>query len=224
MSGDIEPTAILCRRWARLLPWRSMKAITIVAALTLSLLLSACIEDSGRPSTSPTTPGGSVISTAGALTATRPAVASTPGANTPACAAESTEGFLQAQASASFKVYCPTFLPAGFALEDVRFKLSVQPGTPIPGPGTVVAIFQRGSPKASIQFVQGRPELSVVTDVRTSSENQPVDGPYDGFQASLFDKGALARSPDGYTHVILADGLTADELRQVAAGMQAVAP
>ena len=203
-----------------------MKAITIVAALTLSLLLSACIEDSGGPSASPTTPGGSVVSTAGAghATATRPAVASTPGANTPACAAGSTEGFLQAQASASFKVYCPTFLPAGFALDDVRFEEPPQSGTPIPGPGTVVATFQRASPKASIEFVQGRPDLSVVTDLRTSSKSEPVDGPYDGFQASLFDKGALARSPDGFTHVISADGLTADELRQIAAGMQAVAP
>jgi hypothetical protein len=202
-----------------------MKAIIIVAALTPLLVFSACIGDSGEPSASPTTPGGPVsTAAAGQATATRPAVASTPGGNTPACAAGSTEGFLRAQASASFKAYCPTFLPAGFILEDVRFQLSAQPGTPIPGPGTVVASFQRASPKASIQFVQGRPDLSVVTDLRTSSKSQPVDGSYDGFQASLFDKGVLARSPDGFTHVISADGLTTDELRQVAAGMQAVAP
>jgi len=202
-----------------------MKAITIVAALALSLLLSACIEDSGGPASSTTTPGGPVSTAgSGSATASPSGVASTPSANTPACAADSTEGFLRAQAPASFKVYCPTFLPAGFTLDDVHFEEPLQSGTPIPGPGTVVASFQRVTPKASIQFVQGRPDLSVVTDLRTSSKSQPVDGSYDGFQASLFDKGALARSPDGYTHVITAEGLTADELRQVAAGMQAVAP
>ena len=202
-----------------------MKAVTIVAALALSLLLSACIEDSGGPSASPTTPSGPVSTAGGgSATATPPAVASTPGEDTPACAAESTEGFLQAQSYAPFKVYCPTFLPAGFALEDVRFKLSVQPGTPVPGPGSVVAMFTRKSPEASIQFVQGRPELSAVTDLRTSSEGEPSDTRYDGFDGSLFDEGVLARSPDGFTHIISAEGLTADELRQIAAGMQAVAP
>ena len=202
-----------------------MKAITVIATLTLSLLLSACIEDSGGLASSTATPSGPVSTTgSGSATTSPPSVVSTPGGNTPTCAGGSTEGFLRAQSSASFRVYCPTFLPAGFALEDVRFELSAQPGTPIPGPGAVVASFQRASPKASIQFVQGRPDLSVVTDLRTSSKSQPVDGSYDGFQASLFDKGALARSPDGYTHVITAEGLTADELQRVAAEMQAVAP
>ena len=202
-----------------------MKAITIVAALTLSLILSGCIEDTGGPSTNPTTPGGPV-STAGSGSATvsPTGVAPTRGANTPACAAGSTQGFLRAQASASFKVYCPTFLPAGFTLNDVHFEETSQSGTPISGPGTVVASSQRASPKASIQFMQGRPDLSVVTDLRASSKSPPVDGSYDGFQASLFDKGVLARSPDGYTQVITAEGLTADELRQIATGMQAVAP
>jgi hypothetical protein len=203
-----------------------MKAATIFVALLLSLLAAACIEDVGGPSTSPTTPGGPV-STAGdgsRPTATPPAVVFTPGENTPACAADSTQGFLQAQSSASFKVYCPTFLPAGFALEDVHFEETVQPGTPVPGPGSVVATFKRESPEASLEFVQGRPALSVITDVRTSSEGEPTDTPYGGFEASLFDKGVLARSPDGFTHVISADGLTADDLQQIAAGMQAVVP
>ena len=192
-----------------------MKAIAIFVAL--SLLLTACTENGGGPPTT-ATPGGPTSTTGG----TRPA--GTPSANTPACAAGSTQGFLQAQSYALFKVYCPTFLPPGFAPENVRFELSAQPGTPVPGPGSVVATFQRASPKASIQFVQGRPALSIVTELRTSSEGEPTDTPYDGFEGSLFDKGVLARSPDGFTHVISADGLTADELRQIAAGMQVVAP
>jgi hypothetical protein len=203
-----------------------MRAITIfVALLLLGFLVSACAEDAGGPA-SPTTAGGPV-STADAgsrPTATTPAVLLTPGPGTPACAADSTPGFLQAQSSASFKVYCPTFLPAGFALQDVHFEETAEPGTPVPGPGSVVASFKRESPKASIEFVQGRPALSVVTDVRTSSEGEPTDASYDGFDGSLFDKGLLARSPDGYTHVILADGLTADDLRQIAAGMQPLVP
>jgi hypothetical protein len=201
-----------------------MKAIVVVAALLISLLVSACIEDVGEPSGNPSTPGGPV-STAGSASATASAsgIASTSPNVIPPCAAGSAQRFLLAQASASFKVYCPTFLPAGFTLEDVRFQLSTQSGTPIPGPGTMVATFQRASPKASIQFVQGRPDLSLITDLRTSSEGEPTDEPYDGFQGSLFDKGVLARSPDGYTHVILAEGLTTDDLRQIAAGMQAVA-
>ena len=196
-----------------------MKAKIIFAALLLLLLASACIEDVGGPSASPTTPAGP-ISTAGdgsRLTAT-------PGASTPACAAGSAQGFLQAQSSAAFKIYCPTFLPAGFALEDVHFEEVAEAGTPVPGPGIVVATFQRENPKASIQFVQGRPALSLVTELRTSSEGEPTDTPYDGFEGSLFDKGVLARSPDGFTHVISVDGLTAEDLQQVAAGMQAVVP
>jgi hypothetical protein len=201
-----------------------MKAATVLAALLLSLLASACIEDAGGPPTT-STPGGPVSTGgAGSATATRPAVVFTPGENTPACAAGSTQAFLQAQSSASFKVYCPTFLPAGFALEDVHFEETVQPGTPVPGPGSVIATFKRESPEASLQFVQGRPALSVITDVRTSSEGEPTDTPYDDFDASLFDQGALARSPDGFTHVISADGLTTDDLQQIAAGMQAVVP
>ncbi|HJX60928.1 MAG TPA: hypothetical protein VJ578_00035, partial [Dehalococcoidia bacterium] len=96
--------------------------------------------------------------------------------------------------------------------------------TPIPGPGSVIATFKRESPEASLQFVQGRPALSVITDVRTSSEGEPTDTPYGDFDASLFDKGVLARSPDGFTHVISADGLTTDDLQQIAAGMQPVVP
>ena len=190
-----------------------MKAIAIVAALLLALLASACTGDGGGPPASATTP---------AVDGSRPP--STPGASTPTCAAGSTQRFLEAQAAASFKVYCPTFLPAAFALEEVHFEETVQPATPVPGPGSVVATFKRGSPAASVQFVQGRPALSVITDVRTSSEGEPADIDYDGFDGSLFDKGVLARSPDGFTHVISSDGLTRDDLRQIAAGMRAVAP
>jgi hypothetical protein len=202
-----------------------MKAITVVAALLISLLALACIEDAGEPSGNASTPGGAASTVGGSsTTATRPAVILTPGADTPACAADSARDFLEAQSYASFKVYCPTFLPAGFTLEDVHFEETVQPGTPVLGPGTVVATFMRESPKASLRFVQGRPELSLITDLRTSSEGEPTDTPYGDFEASLFEKGVLARSPDGYTHVILAEGLTADELGEIAAGMQAVAP
>ena len=201
-----------------------MKTVTLFVALLLSLLAFACIEDVGGPSTT-STPGGPVSTVGGgSATATRPAVILTASADTPACAADSTQAFLQAQSSASFKVYCPTFLPAGFDLEDVNFEETVQPGTPVPGPGSVIATFKRESPEASLQFVQGRPALSVITDVRTSSEGEPTDTPYDDFEASLFDKGVLARSPDGFTHVISADGLTTDDLQQIAAGMQAVVP
>jgi len=201
-----------------------MKAEAVVVALLL-LLASACIEDVGEPSRSPT-PGGPA-STAGAgspVTATPPAVVYTPSANTPACAAGSTDGFLGAQSRAPFKVYCPTFLPAGFVLEEIHFEETVQPGTPIPGPGSVIATFERDDPDASIQFIQGRPALSVITDVRASSEGEPADTLYADFEASLFEKGVLARSPDGYTHVIVADGLTPDELKQTAAGMEPVVP
>ena len=207
-----------------------MKPNAIVAALLLALLLAACGQDAGEPSASPTSPPDSRPSATSVLdegtpsTATPPAILVTPGENTPVCAADSTLGFLQAQQSASFKVYCPTFLPAGFILEDVHFEETTEPGTPTPGPGIVVAIFKRQSPKASIRFVQGRPGLSVITEMRTSSEGQPTEAAYDGFQANVFAKGVLARSPDGFTHVVFADGLTADELRQVAAAMQPVTP
>jgi hypothetical protein len=195
-----------------------MKAI-ILAALLLALMASACIEDGGAPPAGTATPGGSISTV---VEGSPPA--GSPGANAPVCAAGSTQRFLEAQSAASFKVYCPTFLPPGFALEDVRFEQTPQSGTPVPGPGAVIATFRRDSPQASVRLVQGRPALSDITDVRTSSGGQPADTAYDGFDGSLFDKGVLARSPDGFTHIISADGLTADDLQQVAAGMQAVAP
>ena len=202
-----------------------MQAKAFFVALLLALLASACVEDVGGPSASPSSPASGVSTVGvGSPTATRPAVVLTAGPDTPPCATDSTTGFLEAQSSASFKVYCPTFLPAGFALEDVHFEETAQPGTPVAGPGSVVATFKRDSPEASVQFVQGRPALSVITDVRTSSEGEPADTAYDGFDGSLFDKGVLARSPDGFTHVISSDGLTADDLRQIAAAMKPVVP
>ena len=194
-----------------------MKPI-ILAALLLALLASACIEDGGAPPAGTATPTGPISTVAEGSPP-----AGSPGA-TPVCAAGSTQRFLEAQSAASFKVYCPTFLPAGFALEDVRFEQTPQSGTPVPGPGAVIATFRRDSPQASVRLVQGRPALSDITDVRTSSGGEPADTAYDGFDGSLFDKGVLARSPDGFIHIISADGLTADDLQQIAAGMQAVAP
>jgi hypothetical protein len=136
-----------------------MKPI-ILAALLLTLLASACIEDGSAPPAGTATPGGP-ISTIGSPPG------GSPGA-TPVCAAGSTQRFLEVQSAASFKVYCPTFLPEGFALEDVRLEQTPQSGTPVPGPGAVIATFRRDSPQASVRLVQGgRP--SPTSPMQTSS-------------------------------------------------------
>lgn len=180
-------------------------AIALVALLLIGLAACGEAEDDG-PTASPTP--------------IRPLI--TPSADTPVCAADSTLRFLQVQSYAAFQVYCPTFLPEGFVLEEVEFGRVAD--APPEGEGAVQAVFQRDEPKAQVEFVQGRPGLSAIAEFQTSGQDLIGESAYDGFLGNLFEAGVLARSPDGFTHKVAAEGLTTNEVIQIAAAMRAVAP
>ena len=179
-----------------------------IALAALLLVLAACIEsaeDDGPPA-SPT--------------AVLPVL--TPSADTPVCAADSTLRFLDVQRYAAFDVYCPTFLPEGFVLEEIDFGQVA--AAPKEGEGAVVAVFRRDDPKGQVELVQGRPGLSAVTEFQTSGQDLIGETAYSDFAGNLFETGVLARSPDGFTHKIAVQGLTTNEIIQIAAGMRAVVP
>jgi len=121
-------------------------------------------------------------------------------------------------------VYCPSFLPGGFVLQDLEFGEVAGAHKPPQSPGALRAVFTRESPKGRIEFIQGRPGLSVITELRTSSGELLGNTLYDGFVGNLFETAVLARSPDGFTHTISVEGLTTDDLKQIAAAMTLVSP
>ncbi len=175
----------------------------LVGLLLIALLACVEAEDDG-PLASPTP--------------VRPPI--TPSADTPVCAADSTLRFLDMQTYAAFQVYCPTFLPQGFILEDIEFGRV--PDAPPQSEGAVRAVFRRDQPNAQVELVQGRPGLSAIAEFQTSGQELIGETAYDGFTANLFEAGVLARSPDGFTHKIAADGLTTNDIIQIAAGMEAL--
>jgi hypothetical protein len=146
-----------------------------------------------------------------------------------ACAADSTEAFVDAQEEAPFTVYCPTFLPAGLTLEDVGYS----PEDVTHGP-TVGGAFANSALGVRVEFVQGEalPLSLLTTGVRFGGGGPSGTMiPYGDFLAELWLPGepgmalaVLGESPDGVTHWMVAQGLTEDELREIAASLRPVSP
>jgi len=134
------------------------------------------------------------------------------------CAAASTDRFTAAQEGDVFRLYCPTYLPEGFALTDIKSDLPVVSSTEA---GVTRAVFSRAEPAAEVMLVQGRPAFTELTELVRGKEPLEVV-PYSDFPADLFAAVALARSPDGYTHIIIIEDLSTEELTRIAAGMQPV--
>jgi hypothetical protein len=176
-------------------------AIALVGLLLIGLAACADGEDD-VPTASPTL--------------VRPLI--TPSADTPVCAADSALRFLEMQNSAPFDVYCPTFLPEGFVLEQIEFGQAAD--APAEGEGAVLAVFQRNDPEARVELVQGRPGVAAIAEFQIAGQDLIGETAYDGFTANLFETGLLARSPDGFTHKIAAQGLTTNDIIQIAAAMQ----
>ena len=211
----------------------------IIALASALILLAACGEDEGvGPEVTPTmeaTAAPAVTATAEAtappaVTATPTAQAAvSPTAEAVACAAGSTEAFVEAQEQAPFVVYCPTFLPAGLTLEDVGYS----PEDVTHGP-TVGGAFTSSAPEVRVDFVQGGPlPLSLLTTGIRFGGGGPSGTmvPYADFDVELWLPGepgmavaVLGQSPDGATHWMVAQGLTEDELKEIAASMRPVSP
>ena len=211
-------------------------ALSLILALFLAVLAIAC-DDEAAPEPS-LTPSPSASPEATASPASTPTVAAeTPPAASPsptaaACAAGSKQRFREVDAEAPWPVYCPTFLPEGYEVEEIIYGLDISGAAPEAGVGAMQAQFVNAQTGGRITFVQGLPGLSVLTSAIRDSE-ELGDIPYDDFAAKLFRSPsetpgelflAVLGSSDEITHWIEATGPSEDEMRQIAAGMQPVSP
>jgi hypothetical protein len=201
------------------------------AVLTLVLVLAlACTGGSGG---SPGTPAKGE-STSGPATVT---------AEQAACAAGSGQAFRETQAQAGFAVYCPTFLPEGFALEEIsflplRFAPGVTPSADEAGSGVLDATFTDPVSGASVMLAQGSLGLSFVSSLIEMAEQEGLDPQtvaYGELEGSLYAPlTALANSgvgsfliavlPDGTAHVLQTEGIDVETAMEIAAGMRPVSP
>ncbi|MDP2949324.1 MAG: hypothetical protein Q8P22_07285, partial [Chloroflexota bacterium] len=192
--------------------------LPIALAGLLLIALAACGQEEEATSTAtPTTPASPTLSPT-------PFAIASPSGEPAVCAADSTQRFQDIQQSASFKVFCPTFLPEGFTLDDIQFGEVAGAVGPPDGPGALRAVFKRDDPEGKVEFIQGRPGLSAISEPQTSGQKLLGEASYDGFQGSLFERAILARSPDGFTHKIAVERVSTEELQQIAAAMSPVSP
>ena len=180
----------------------------LAAAGVLALALAGCRGESAPP---PPT-----------FTLVVPLATVEPGGET-VCAAGSSEDFRRAQEEAAFSVYCPTALPAGFKLG----KMEVEPadeGTSAIRADKLSAVFERADPPASLSLLQGKLSLEELAEFRDRDSQLSGATAYGDFEAFFFPDIVLGRSADGFSHRITVEGLTQEELVEIAAGMRPVAP
>jgi hypothetical protein len=189
-----------------------------IAALAFVALAAACGDEGDEPA--PATP---------AVEPTEVVVVDeTP--EEPICAAGTSVPFHEVGAEAPFTVYCPTFLPDGYELEEIAYGLDVAGAAPDGGVGAMEAVFSNAESGGRIRFVQGLPGLSALTSgVRGGEVLGNV--PYDDLEATMSRSApeapgapflAVLTSDANITHWIEAAGPTEDEVRQIAAGMRPV--
>lgn len=208
--------------------------LVIGALIAGSQLLAAC-GDGGEEEVpeqamaTPTAMAEATETAQPALTPTAEAVA-TETSEELACADGSTQQFREVSADAPWSVYCPTFLPDGYELDDIVYGLDIAGAAPEGGMGAVQAQFVNPETGDSITFIQGLPGLSALTSGIRGGEAL-AETPYGDFQAELFESApeapgtpflAVLGSSDDITHWIEAIGPSQDETRQVAAGMRLV--
>jgi hypothetical protein len=195
----------------------------LAAALAVVALAGAC-GDGGDEAV--------IGSDATRTAATAEAITGTPMEEDLACASGSTERFREIDADAPWAVYCPTFLPEGYALEDISYGLDLWGAVPAAGVGAMEARFVNAETGGRITFVQGTPGLSALTSGVRGGEALG-DIPYgdSGLAARLSQSpldvpdgpffGVMASSGE-HTHWIEAVGTSEEETRSIAAGMRPV--
>jgi hypothetical protein len=227
------------------------RALLLVFLVGLAALAGACDEEAA-PGLSPTpTPPASPEATAPpAETPSPPAAetptvepetspASTPSPETVACAADSTEQFLEAQATSDFAMYCPTFLPEGIALAELSFSpLRATPPMDAPPPGELNAAFVSSDLETQVVLYEGHLGASFVASIVELAEEEglsPEPIAYGDVEGSLYAPlttitdvvvGAfvIVEFPDGITHVLHTAEVDVATVREIAAGMQSVSP
>jgi DNA-binding CsgD family transcriptional regulator len=154
------------------------------------------------------------------------------------CALDSTGRFLDAEQQATFPVYCPSFLPAGFELTNLNYDVSKYPrdSAAPPGSGMVFAVFSSPSTGARLRISQGQlgndlfpqwktypPPLSM--PLRLANEIEATFYPA-YVEPGVGTQPAVIRglSPSGKQMVLDAEGLDTDTMTAIGQGMIRVSP
>lgn len=227
------------------------RALFLIPLLALAALAIAC-DDDAAPEPSPTpSPSASPEATASPvqtptpLPAETPTVeAETPPAPTPSpapvvCAAGSTGQFLAAQTTSDFAMYCPTFLPAGLSLAELRFTPpDATPEMDAPSPGELNAAFVSPDIETQVVLYQGHLGASFVASIVELAQDEgvsPETVPYGDLEGTLYaplttissvalGTFVIVEVPGGITHVLHTAEVDVATVRQIAAGMQSLSP
>lgn len=227
------------------------RALFLIPLLSLAALAAAC-DDEAAPELRPTpSPAASPEATALPADTPSPPAAETPTveAETPpaaspspaplACAADSTDEFQEAQAASDFAMYCPTFLPEGLSLTELRFTApDATPAMDAPPPGELDAAFVSADMETQVALYQGRLGASFVSSlVRLAEEEgvspQPVT--YGDVEGTLYaplititdvalGTFMIVEFPGGITHVLHTAEVDVATVKAIAAAMQPVSP
>jgi hypothetical protein len=229
-----------------------MHKALIIALGSLLFFLAACgEEEEAGPAVTPTTEA----TPAPAATATPSGEAAvSPTLEAVVCAADSTERFLEAQAQVPFHVFCPTFLPEGFELEELTaglFEFAPGAATPPPDqwPGEVDATFTNPEEGASVRLMQGNLGVSLGASITRLASQQgiaPETTPFGELEGTLY--APLTRPPAGTQspfsadvslgaaltavapgdappgYALLTEEVEVDTVKEIAAGMRPVSP
>jgi hypothetical protein len=221
-------------------------ALSLILVLLLVVLGAAC-DDGGTPEPSPTpSPSASPAATPSPAptptptpAAETPTAAASPSPPAVACAANSSDEFQGAQAESDFAMYCPTFLPAGLALQELRFTApDATPEMDAPTPGELNAAFVSADNETQVVLYEGHLGASFVSSLVRLAEDEDVSPEpvaYGDLDGTLYaplttitdvTMGAfvIVELPDGITHVLHTAEVDVATVREIAAGMQSVSP
>jgi hypothetical protein len=226
-------------------------ALLLVAVLLLAALAAAC-DDDAAPEPSPTpSPLASPEATASPVQTPTPlppetptVQPETPSAATPSpaaatCAAGSTQQFLGAQAASDFAMYCPTSLPEGLSLAELRFTPpGATPAMDGPSPGELNVAFVSSDFDTQVVLYEGHLGASFVASIVEFAEDEgvsPEPVAYGDLEGTLYaplttisdvSLGAfvIVDLPDGIRHVLHTTEVDVATVRHIAAQMRSLSP
>ncbi len=199
------------------------EVLALVALLVLGLGLVACQGEQEEVATG----------TATATVTPGPTVTASPTGMVTDCPADSIDRLMEIQALAPFQVYCPTFLPPGLTFRGAEYGAGVW--VAVTAPTTLEATFVDETGTARVRFIQGYVDLASMLPWFSSTGVTIAYG--DDLQAelweaqpfALFAEGepmlvAVATASDGSVHWVDVQGLSEEDLRQMAASMKPLTP
>ncbi len=218
------------------------RALFLVPLLGLAVLAVAC-DDEAAPEPSPTPSPASPDATASPVE-TPTADAETPSAAIPSptpvpCAADSTDEFQEAQATSDFAMYCPTFLPEGLSLAELRFTPpDAPPPHEGPSPGELNAAFVSSDFETQVVLYEGHLGASFVASIVELAEDEgvsPEPVAYGDLEGTLYaplttitdvslGTFVIVDLPGGIRHVLHTAEVDVATVRAISVGMQSVSP